>query len=801
MSFTMKENKEYYAFISYKSEDVEWAIWLQHELEHYHLPASFNGRTDIRQELRPVFRDIDELAAGNLPEQIKRALENSQNLIVVCSPQAAASPWVNQEVQTFIALGRTNRIFPFIVEGSAPKDFFPPALLALPKNEERLGGDAAKQGRDIAFVKVVAGMLGLGFDTLWNRYEKEKAEEERKEREDKEKLLIAQSRFVAEKANDFIEKGDSFIARKAILELYGNSNSSHPYVAEADKVFRRAVLEDTMIMDLGKEYGRINIPSVSLSKDGSTFAIATFKDSILLYNSSNGKILNRIKDIPCCASTMINFSGDNRLLIVTTFYSVRLYDRINCELIHEWNDEDKDIFNSNRVVNARFTDDDNKIIIATSNGKIVVPNTTDFALIQQFQYEIAGIRIDKGKYYVEDSYTGEITEHRSVVRCQLTDFIMYDNTIFAAFNDGKLRVIQCSDGEIKSKRISGNIHSLNMSHDKYLVVASYNTIRLYTPKSLRLKHRFDIETNMRKEYINYASLEDKVLVLSFDSEKYAGSIIRFYGWIDDKFVPFHKWDIEDPSNIIHISIDKDFTKLLYLTDAGKIRLWSPTSLIHKDIYQFNSTINNIFPFNKGHEVAIETTDGEISIINHHNGNIKSIISANEDETVEQLNHLNLRHKTRYCFKNEGALNDVLFNKDSAIITTSGYILASGKNGKTLIIETDNLSIVRVLQCPDDYVDCSLNDISPDEKYIVTASREGRIYIWEFASALLMQTYNLNELISAISFSSDGTDILIGTETGMLTSLEWHSFDSLIEEQKNNFEEQYLTSEEKKTFYL
>lgn len=139
----MEENKEYYVFISYKSEDVEWAIWLQHELEHYHLPASFNVRTDIRQELRPVFRDIDELSAGNLPEQIKRALENSQNLIVVCSPQAAASTWVNQEVETFISLGRTDRIFPFIVEGNSPKEFFPPALLALPKNEERLGGDAS----------------------------------------------------------------------------------------------------------------------------------------------------------------------------------------------------------------------------------------------------------------------------------------------------------------------------------------------------------------------------------------------------------------------------------------------------------------------------------------------------------------------------------------------------------------------------------------------------------------------------------------------------------------------------------
>ena len=94
----MKEEKEYFAFISYKSEDVEWAIWLQHELEHYHLPASFNGRTDIPQELRPIFRDVDELSAGNLPVQIQKALEDSQNLIVICSQNSAKSEWVNKEI-------------------------------------------------------------------------------------------------------------------------------------------------------------------------------------------------------------------------------------------------------------------------------------------------------------------------------------------------------------------------------------------------------------------------------------------------------------------------------------------------------------------------------------------------------------------------------------------------------------------------------------------------------------------------------------------------------------------------------
>lgn len=149
----MEQQKEYYAFISYKSEDAEWAIWLQYELEHYHLPASFNGRTDIPHELRPVFRDIDELSSGNLPEQIQCALRNSQNLIVVCSPKSASSLWVNQEIETFIALGKTNRMFPFIVGGNSPMEFFPPALLNLPPKKERLGGDVGKSGRDAAFIK------------------------------------------------------------------------------------------------------------------------------------------------------------------------------------------------------------------------------------------------------------------------------------------------------------------------------------------------------------------------------------------------------------------------------------------------------------------------------------------------------------------------------------------------------------------------------------------------------------------------------------------------------------------------
>lgn len=313
----MESNKEYFAFISYKSEDVEWATWLQHELEHYHLPASFNGRTDVPQELRPVFRDIDELSAGNLPEQIKQALVNSQNLIVICSPQAAESPWVNQEVETFIALGRTGRIFPFIVEGNAPSEFFPPALLNLPKNEERLGGDVSKKGRDAAFVKVVAGMLGVGFDTLWNRYEKEKAEEERKQREQRDKLLISQSRFLAEKANSLVEDGDFYTARLLALEALPKDlkNPNRPYVIEAEIALRRASQSNSAVLRGHTD----KVTSIALSPDGHTIASASFDDTIRLWDARTGQTIQELTiKQPVFA---VSFSPDGQYIACAYSYS------------------------------------------------------------------------------------------------------------------------------------------------------------------------------------------------------------------------------------------------------------------------------------------------------------------------------------------------------------------------------------------------------------------------------------------------------------------------------------------------
>lgn len=174
----MEQDKRYYAFISYKREDERWAKWLQHRLEHYKLPSNLNGRTDLPREIRPVFRDTAELNPGNLPQQIHDALTTSRHLIVVCSPRTAASPWVNREIEAFIAMGKQDRIIPFIVDGRPMADdpgeeCFPQAIRDLPKEQELLGANVNEMGRDAAAVKTVAQMFGVRFDTLWKRYERE----------------------------------------------------------------------------------------------------------------------------------------------------------------------------------------------------------------------------------------------------------------------------------------------------------------------------------------------------------------------------------------------------------------------------------------------------------------------------------------------------------------------------------------------------------------------------------------------------------------------------------------------------
>ncbi|MFZ0210680.1 MAG: toll/interleukin-1 receptor domain-containing protein [Roseiarcus sp.] len=67
----------------------------------------------------------------SLVDQTVKALEASQFLIVICSPNAARSKYVDEEIRRFKALGRAARVIPVIVDGEPgdpQRECFPPAV-------------------------------------------------------------------------------------------------------------------------------------------------------------------------------------------------------------------------------------------------------------------------------------------------------------------------------------------------------------------------------------------------------------------------------------------------------------------------------------------------------------------------------------------------------------------------------------------------------------------------------------------------------------------------------------------------
>ncbi|HYE26773.1 MAG TPA: toll/interleukin-1 receptor domain-containing protein [Allosphingosinicella sp.] len=163
----------YVAFISYSHKDAAVGRWLHRRLEGYRLPRRLAGTEGehgtVPARLTPIFRDRDELpAAGDLSEKVRAALAISRNLIVVCSPHSAASPWVAKEIATFRDLHPDRPIFTAIVEGE-PDQCFPPVLRE--GGVEPLAADLRKEGdgRRLGLLKLVAGLAGVGLDALVQR--------------------------------------------------------------------------------------------------------------------------------------------------------------------------------------------------------------------------------------------------------------------------------------------------------------------------------------------------------------------------------------------------------------------------------------------------------------------------------------------------------------------------------------------------------------------------------------------------------------------------------------------------------
>ncbi len=215
---------KYWAFISYSHRDNRkdgnlWGDWLHDAVENFKVPAELVGKPGrygepIPARLYPAFQDEKELPTNaDLGIAIKEALEQSRYLVVICSPCSAKSIYVNQEVLEFKQLGRANRILAIIIDGepnaSEPGKGFDPALecfpealrhplgadgkLDLTQHAEPIAADVrGNDGKEASLkdkahqqvferekLRVMAGLMGVGFDDLVQRDKERQLLEER----------------------------------------------------------------------------------------------------------------------------------------------------------------------------------------------------------------------------------------------------------------------------------------------------------------------------------------------------------------------------------------------------------------------------------------------------------------------------------------------------------------------------------------------------------------------------------------------------------------------------------------------
>lgn len=163
----------YRAFISYSHSDAGFAARLHRDLERFRLPADIGRRLGLPgNRIGTVFRDVDELgAAAKLDDALVDALQDSEALIVICSAGASASNWVEQEILEYRKIhGGAARILAVIPPDAGnvpPEDLFPAAF----GDTHPLAADARRNvdGKRLALLKIIAGLLDLGLDELVRR--------------------------------------------------------------------------------------------------------------------------------------------------------------------------------------------------------------------------------------------------------------------------------------------------------------------------------------------------------------------------------------------------------------------------------------------------------------------------------------------------------------------------------------------------------------------------------------------------------------------------------------------------------
>lgn len=887
----MEYNKEYLAFISYKREDEDWAKWLAHELEHYHFPLTLNGRDDLPKDLRPIFRDIDELSAGNLPRQIHQALEKSKNLIVICSPRSANSLWVNKEVEEFISMGKLDRIFPFIIEGipnakNEEDECLPKAIRELKDDNERLGANVSEykdgplrlcidcplpkgsnkkqgnindKGRDAAVVKIVAGMFGLSFDTLWQRYEREKAEEEKKIREHRDSLLRAQSRFTSKTVLELSQSGDNHLARRLCLETVPTSkHPDYPYTPEAESALRATMKAN--VFTFGGHLKYEGIFTVQFSPDGKSVVSASKDNTVKIWDVNTGRCRLTITG-KSDFHTSASYSPDGKYLALASRDNfIHIVDSLTGNEVKLLDGQsfivESIVFSPNGQRLASISRDDILQVWDVEKGKSIFTIKNAYAFFSPHYNSnrlSSNIFSPDGKYILipsDDSF--QIWDIDNKISQVINDYDGKINTVSFSPNGFYIMVVSDNTIYIWDTQTMKRIYSYKENGQTIsIALFAHNNSSLYIHSksdSIKLFYSLDIKTGQKTEYgdlmfpaqsiyhsndkiIVAGSVKEKLYVKEFAQKKsykvlseHCDKInsIKYHNNGDsvivcssDKFCILDSISGKCVSNIegagaFSVEIDSSETKAFSIINK-RLQIWDIQS--RQCLRSFNGhefLSDNPIAMSKNGKRIATTCGNSFYIWNVYSINkikcAKTLVCGYGDADCVCFNPDGNMLAVAVCTNNYICIWDI--NKETIVHEMKGHTsniisITYSSDGK-LTVTTSYDGSIRIWNAETGtcklVIGCSAKyaEFNHDNSKILSVTEGVRASIWDVETGMIIQ--NIDTPVDKATFSPDGQSIAITTDNTILI-YPFIPFSKLIDQAYERYKDFLLTPEERKKYYL
>ncbi len=802
---------KYKAFISYSHRDEKWGQWLHRGIERYRVPKAIIGRDTlygpVPRRLFPVFRDREELpTAADLSEVISKGLRDSSHLIVICSPHAAKSQWVNEEVLTFKKLGKQNRIVCLIVDGEPNvlnkpelglEECFPPALKVVADEDgnltdieaEPIAADARpdKDGKANSMMKVLSGLLGVGFDeikqrdlarkhrqaailgigsavlagvmgllTVWaviNKNEAVAAKDEAEERLYRSQIL---------QAANFAEEKNYGLATRALLEAPARFRNF-----EWGYLLRKANPQLTVL-----EGDVQNIYSLAVNPDGTRLATGSEDTIARIWDAQSGRLLERLEGHVGVIES-VAYSPDGRQIATGSGDRTgRSWDALAGEALRVLEGHDDEVrsvaYNSDggrlvsssidrtaRVWDAQdgkqmvlleghidflesaiFSRDDKKIVTATENQTVRVWEAGSGKLLKNLgeylQPIASAVDALEGKTPSTPSLDGEedpqevvLEEFDAVIESVATS--ARGSRVVTVFEDGSARIWTARDEQARPvlEGHSGMVSSVATSPDGTRRVTGSNdrTARFWDALTGRQLDLMDLSNRIWS--VAYGPKGNRVAIGFQDSKAQVWDVASRKQLAEMKSPGY--------GTIYSVAFSPDGSRIVTGSADTMARIWDAQS---------GELLMTLDSNDIGEIYSVSFSPDGARVLTGSSTKAARVWEAQTGRLLLTLNH------------DEG-VNSAAYNRvGDKIVTGSDDRITrvwDGASGELLMeLKGQNAEISSVA-------------FSPDKTRIVTASKDTTVWIWDAESgqSLVILEGHGDEIASA-AFSQDGQRIVTGS---------------------------------------